>query len=144
MKLEATKIEQFQPSKLPQEISVIYFYPRDNTPGCTKESEDFCANFKKFEKLGVAIYGVSADSMTSHEKFSAKLDLPFALVSDPNSELCEKFGVIKMKSMYGKKFKGIERSTFIVNSKGKILKEWRGVKVPGHVAEVLASLKEFV
>jgi len=144
MKLEATKIETFQLAKLPHEINIIYFYPRDNTPGCTRETEDFTSNFEKIKKLGVGVYGVSADPLSSHEKFSAKLSVPFPLVSDVNQELCEKFKVIKMKNMYGKKFKGIERSTFIVNAKGKVLKEWRGVKVADHVAEVISSLEELI
>jgi peroxiredoxin Q/BCP len=125
-------------------VTVLYFYPRDNTPGCTTEAQDFAKAHKKFQKMGVEVVGVSGDSEASHEKFSAKFSLPFPLIADESQELCEKFGVIKMKSMYGKKFKGIERSTFLLDKKGKILREWRKVRVPGHVEEVLAAAKELV
>ncbi len=121
---------------------LLYFYPRDSTPGCTQEGLDFAANYKKLQKLGVEVLGVSGCSLASHEKFKAKHNFPFELLSDPEHALCEEFGVMKMKSMYGKKFRGIERSTFLLNAQGKIIQEWRGVKVKDHVQEVLAFLKK--
>lgn len=144
MKLETTSGEKFSLAALKGKKAVLYFYPRDNTPGCTQEGKDFADAYKRFTKLGAEVFGVSNDTLASHEKFRAKFAFPFALVSDPEKELCEKFGVIKMKSMYGKKFEGIERSTFVLDEKGKILREWRKVKVPGHVEEVLAFLEEQV
>lgn len=141
MKLLTTQNQDFSLADLEQK-TILYFYPKDNTPGCTREGQDFAANFKKFKKLGISIYGVSRDSLASHEKFKAKMNFPFELISDPDEILCKKFDVIKMKSLYGKKFLGIERSTFIVGKKGKIEKEWRKVKVDGHVDEVLEYLME--
>jgi peroxiredoxin Q/BCP len=120
---------------------VLYFYPKDNTPGCTTEGADFRDLHKQFTKLGAVIAGVSRDSMKSHEGFKAKMEFPFELISDDDEKLCAQFDVIKMKNMYGKKVRGIERSTFLIDAKGKIAKEWRGVKVPGHVDEVLAAVK---
>jgi len=140
MKLEMTGGKTFSTSLLKN--AVVYFYPRDNTPGCTQEGADFAAQAKAFAKLGFTIYGVSADSIASHEKFKAKMNFPFELISDPDWELCQKFGVIQMKSLYGRKYEGIERSTFLIGKAGKILREWRGVKVKVHVAEVLAAAKE--
>jgi peroxiredoxin Q/BCP len=135
---------KFSISKMKGTPFVLYFYPRDNTPGCTQEGKDFAAGYAKFKKLGIEIFGVSADSLESHEKFKKKMGYPFELISDPDQQLCNEFSVIKMKNMYGKKFKGIERSTFLLNAKGKILQEWRKVKVPGHVEEVLAAAKELL
>jgi peroxiredoxin Q/BCP len=120
---------------------VLYFYPKDNTPGCTVEGADFRDRHKQFAKLGAVIVGVSRDSLKSHEGFRAKMQFPFELLSDADESLCTQFGVIKMKNMYGKKVRGIERSTFLIDAKGKIAKEWRGVKVPGHVDDVLAAVK---
>ena len=120
---------------------VLYFYPKDNTPGCTTEGCDFAAAHKKFEKAGAVILGVSRDSLKSHANFKAKMDFPFELISDPDEKLCEAFGVMKMKNMYGKQVRGIERSTFVIDAEGKLRHEWRGVKVPGHVAEVLAVVQ---
>jgi peroxiredoxin Q/BCP len=120
---------------------VLYFYPKDNTPGCTTETGDFRDHHAAFEAAGVKVLGVSRDSLKSHENFKAKLELPFELVSDPEEQLCEAFGVMKMKNMYGKQVRGIERSTFVVDAQGQVVKEWRGVKVPGHVAEVLAYVQ---
>ncbi|MCJ8275991.1 MAG: peroxiredoxin [Bdellovibrionales bacterium] len=140
-KAEATNEEKVQLSKLKGQKVVIYFYPKDNTPGCTTESNDFSANYKKFQKAGAEIFGVSRDSMTSHEKFKSKFDFPFELISDPEEELCEIFDVIKEKNMYGKKVMGIERSTFVIDENGKLIKEWRKVRVPGHVDEVLDFVK---
>lgn len=121
---------------------VIYFYPKDNTPGCTRESEGFRDNVKKFNKLNTVILGVSRDSIKSHENFKAKLDLPFELLSDNEEKLCQQFDVIKEKNMYGKKVMGIERSTFLIDDKGVLRKEWRKVKVDGHVDDVLQAVKD--
>ncbi|MGZ3711822.1 MAG: peroxiredoxin [Bdellovibrionota bacterium] len=134
--------KSFSLSALKGQRIVLYFYPRDNTPGCSVEAQEFSAAMKKFQKLGWEIYGVSKDSLESHEKFTKKFSIPFSLVSDPDEELCVKFDVMKMKSLYGKKFRGIERSTFLIDEKGKILREWRKVKVKDHVDEVLAAAKE--
>jgi peroxiredoxin Q/BCP len=117
---------------------VLYFYPKDNTPGCTNESIDFRDRAADFEAAGVKIVGVSRDSLKSHQGFRERHALPFELLSDPDETLCELFGVMKMKNMYGKQVRGIERSTFVVAIDGTIAREWRGVKVPGHVDEVLA------
>ena len=116
---------------------MLYFYPKDNTPGCTTESLQFRELYPKFMRAGAEIIGISRDSLRSHEGFKSKLDLPFELISDTDETVCTMFDVIVMKSMYGKKVRGIERSTFIIDANGKIVKEWRGVKVPGHVDEVL-------
>ena len=121
--------------------TVLYFYPRDNTPGCTNEAKDFTKLLSRFEKLGARILGVSQDSLSSHEKFREKHALKIELISDPSGELCDKFGVLQMKQLYGKKFKGIVRSTFLLDKNGKVLKEWTKVKVPGHAEEVLSFLK---
>jgi peroxiredoxin Q/BCP len=120
---------------------VIYFYPKDNTPGCTTEGMQFRDLHGKFAKAGAVVVGVSRDSLKSHENFKAKMDFPFELISDPDEKLCAQFGVIKMKNMYGKKVRGIERSTFVIDSAGKLAREWRGVKVPGHAQEVLDFVK---
>ncbi|MEP7181733.1 MAG: peroxiredoxin [Betaproteobacteria bacterium] len=120
---------------------VLYFYPKDNTPGCTTEGADFRDRAKAFAKAGALIVGVSRDSLKSHEGFKAKMGFPFELVSDADEKLCTQFGVIKMKNMYGKKVRGIERSTFVVDGKGVLVREWRGVRVPGHVDEVLAFVQ---
>lgn len=142
MKLPQTGDQEFSLTALKGKRLVLYFYPRDNTPGCSQEAKDFSAAAKKFAKLGWEIYGVSGDSLASHEKFVTKAGITFPLVSDEEESLAEKFDVIKMKSMYGKKFRGIERSTFLLGPKGQILREWRKVKVAGHVAEVLAAAEE--
>lgn len=141
---KTTDNETFSPSKMKGSPYILYFYPRDNTPGCTLEANDFAKGYAKFKKLGVQVFGVSADSMESHEKFCKKLDLPFPLISDPDQTLCKKFDVIQMKNMYGKKFLGIERSTFIIDAKGKVVKEWRKVKVKDHVSEVLKVVEELL
>ena len=120
---------------------VIYFYPKDDTPGCTTEGAQFRELMKEFEALGCDIYGVSRDSLASHEKFKAKMAFPFELLSDADEAVCNMFGVIKMKNMYGKQVRGIERSTFLIDKDGVVRKEWRGVKVPGHADEVLAAAK---
>lgn len=120
---------------------VLYFYPKDNTPGCTIEGADFRDLHKEFAKLGAVVAGISRDSLKSHEGFKAKMGFPFPLLSDADEQLCSLFGVIRMKNMYGKKVRGIERSTFVIDGKGVLAKEWRGVKVPGHAAEVLAFVR---
>ena len=120
---------------------VLYFYPKDNTPGCTNEGAQFRDLYPEFRKLGAVIVGCSRDSLKSHEGFKAKMGFPFELVSDADEKLCSEFGVIKMKNMYGKKVRGIERSTFVIDGDGKVAKEWRGVKVPGHAEEVLDFVK---
>ena len=140
-KLEATNETQVQLTKLKGKKVVIYFYPKDDTPGCTTESNDFGANYKEFKRAGVEIFGVSRDSIKSHERFKDKFDFPFELISDPEEELCKNFNVIKEKNMYGKKFMGIERSTFVIDEEGVLVKEWRKVRVPGHVDEVLEFIK---
>lgn len=121
---------------------VLYFYPRDNTPGCTAEGEGFRDRYRKFKRLGVEIFGVSRDGMSSHERFKAKYEFPFELISDPDEKLCSLFEVMKDKNMYGKKVRGIERSTFLVDGEGVLRREWRKVKIDGHVDEVLTAAKE--
>ena len=120
---------------------VLYFYPKDNTPGCTTEGQDFRGLYPLFEALGCAVYGISRDSLKSHENFKAKLDLPFDLLSDTDEKVCELFGVMKLKNMYGKQVRGIERSTFVIDRNGKVAKAWRGVKVPNHAQEVLEFVR---
>ena len=121
---------------------VLYFYPKDDTPGCTLEGKDFRDRHAELGNLGVRVIGVSRDSLASHAKFQGKYELPFELASDPDESLCRQFDVIKDKNMYGKKVRGIERSTFLVDAEGVLRKEWRKVKVDGHVAEVLAAAAE--
>ena len=116
---------------------VLYFYPKDNTPGCTTEGAEFAASHAKFRRAGAVVFGVSRDSLKSHGNFKSKMSFPFELVSDPDEALCKQFGVMKMKNMYGRQVRGIERSTFVIGGNGRLAREWRGVKVPGHVAEVL-------
>jgi peroxiredoxin Q/BCP len=118
---------------------VLYFYPKDDTPGCTIEGKDFRDHHAEFGRRGIRVLGVSRDSLASHAKFQAKYELPFPLVADSDEKLCQQFDVIRDKNMYGKKVRGIERSTFLVDSDGVLRKEWRKVKVDGHVAEVLAA-----
>ena len=120
---------------------VVYFYPKDNTPGCTLEGADFRDRHKEFARAGATVAGVSRDSLKSHEGFKAKMKFPFELLSDADESACTLFGVMKMKNMYGKKVRGIERSTFVLDQDGVIAREWRGVKVPGHVEEVLSFVK---
>jgi peroxiredoxin Q/BCP len=122
-------------------IVVLYFYPKDNTPGCTTEGSDFASHHAKFVKAGAVVAGVSRDSLRSHEGFKAKMAFPFELISDPDEALCNQFGVIKMKNMYGRQVRGIERSTFVIDATGRLAREWRGVKVPNHVDEVLAFVQ---
>ena len=121
---------------------VIYFYPKDSTPGCTTEGQDFRDNYKKFKKLNTSILGISRESIKSHENFKLKQSFPFELLSDPDEKVCNVFDVMKLKSMYGRQYIGIDRSTFLINTEGKVIKEWRTVKVTGHVDEVLAAVKD--
>lgn len=120
---------------------VIYFYPKDSTPGCTTEASQFRDLHDEFVKAGGSIWGVSRDSLKSHENFKTKLGLPFELLSDADEAACTLFDVIKMKNMYGKQVRGIERSTFLIDRSGRLAREWRGVKVDGHAAEVLAAMQ---
>ena len=120
---------------------VLYFYPKASTPGCTQEGLDFKAAFAKFRRQSCAILGASRDSLKAQENFKSKQDFPFDLVADADEILCDAFGVIKMKNMYGKQVRGIERSTFLIDAEGTIAREWRGVKVPGHAEEVLAAAR---
>jgi peroxiredoxin Q/BCP len=120
---------------------VLYFYPKDATPGCTTQGENFRDLYRDFRNAGAEVVGVSRDSLKSHRNFKSKMEFPFELISDEDEALSNRFGVIKMKNMYGKQVRGIERSTFVVGADGKLLREWRGVKVPGHVEEVLEYVK---
>ena len=130
--------------KLPaKDTTLIYFYPKADTPGCTKESCEFQSNLKKFNKFETTVFGISKDSVQRQSKFAEKYKLKFNLLSDESEKICEKFGVWVNKSMYGRTYKGIERSTFLVGKNGKILKIWRKVKVNNHVEEVLDTIKEF-
>jgi peroxiredoxin Q/BCP len=122
---------------------ILYFYPRDNTPGCTVEGTEFRDLHDEFRKRKVRILGVSRDSLKSHEGFKSKFRFPFELIADTDETLCKQFDVIRDKNMYGRKVRGIERSTFLVDKNGVLLREWRKVKVDGHAREVLASLEEF-
>ncbi len=127
----------FQLSNLRGKKVVLYFYPKDSTPGCTIEAQQFRDLYPQFQDAGCEIYGISRDSLKSHQNFKAKQDLPFELLSDAEEKACALFGVIKMKNMYGKQVRGIERSTFVLDAAGVLRREWRGVKVPGHAGEVL-------
>jgi len=120
---------------------VLYFYPKDNTPGCTTQGSDFRDLHPQFKRAGTQVFGISRDSVKSHEGFKAKMKFPFELQSDPDEAVCGQFGVMKLKNMYGRKVRGIERSTFVIDEKGVLAREWRGVKVPGHVQEVLNFVK---
>ncbi|WP_446903142.1 peroxiredoxin [Burkholderia sp. YIM B11467] len=120
---------------------VLYFYPKDNTPGCTTEGLQFRDLYSKFKKAGAEVIGVSRDSLRSHDNFKAKLELPFPLISDADEALCALFDVIKMKKMYGKEVRGIERSTFLIDADGVLRQAWRGIKVPGHVDDVLSAVQ---
>jgi peroxiredoxin Q/BCP len=120
---------------------VLYFYPKDNTPGCTMEGEQFRDLYKRFDKAGAVVVGVSRDSLKSHQNFKAKMNFPFDLLADVEEKLCTQFGVIKMKNMYGKQVRGIERSTFLIGPTGQLVAEWRKVKVDGHAQEVLDAVK---
>jgi thioredoxin-dependent peroxiredoxin len=120
---------------------VLYFYPKDNTPGCTTEGQQFRDLHAEFANLGSAIYGVSRDSIKSHEGFKSKMGFPFDLLSDADEKVCNLFGVMKMKNMYGRQVRGVERSTFVIDARGSVRRQWRGVKVPGHAQEVLEFVR---
>ncbi|MDN5251122.1 peroxiredoxin [Betaproteobacteria bacterium LSUCC0117] len=137
----ATGNESLSNQSLIGQTVVLYFYPKDNTPGCTTEAMQFRDKYKDFVKAGATVYGVSRDNMKSHDDFKEKLELPFELIADTEEKMCHMFGVVKNKIMYGKKVKGIERSTFLIGADGILKQEWRGLKVPGHVEEVLKAVK---
>lgn len=138
---EATGSSKVSSRALGGKAYVLYFYPKDSTPGCTAESQDFRDRYADFQRRGVEVFGVSRDSLASHEKFKAKYELPFELISDPDEALCGLFDVIKEKNMYGRKVMGIERSTFLIDAKGVLRQEWRKVKVKDHVDEVLQAVE---
>jgi peroxiredoxin Q/BCP len=133
---------QISPATLKGRSAVLYFYPKDNTPGCTTEAQNFRDSYGDFQSAGCAVIGVSRDSLKSHTNFTEKQTLPFALISDADETLCSLFGVMKMKNMYGKQVRGIERSTFLVDANGVLVREWRGLRVPGHVDEVLQAVRD--
>jgi peroxiredoxin Q/BCP len=142
LKLPGTSDLQFNLSDYKGRFLVIYFYPKDATPGCTTQGVDFRDAYKKFQALDTEIFGISRDTLKSHENFKAKFTFPFELLSDEEEKACELFGVIKMKNMYGKQVRGIERSTFVIDPDGKLIQAWRGVKVESHVKEVLQFIKQ--
>ena len=133
--------ETLKLSSLKGKKVILYFYPKDNTPGCTTEAMQFRDKYKDFVKAGATVFGVSRDNMKSHDDFKLKLELPFELIADTEEKMCHMFGVVKNKIMYGKKVKGIERSTFLIGADGLLKEEWRGLKVPGHVDDVLKAVK---
>lgn len=141
-KLAATGEQLISLSSLKGKNIILYFYPKDNTPGCTREGQDFRDNISKFKRQNCVIFGISRDSIRTHENFKNKQQFPFDLLSDSDEVLCSLFDVIKMKNMYGKQVRGIERSTFLINDKATLKQEWRKVKVDGHVDEVLAAVKK--
>ena len=138
--LSATGDNQINLSKLKGSKLIVYFYPKDNTPGCTTEGQNFRDCFEQFTALNTVIFGVSRDSLKTHENFKIKQGFPFELISDPDEQLCQHFDVIKEKNMYGKKYMGIERSTFLFDETGKLIQQWRKVRVKGHVDEVLLAV----
>ncbi len=137
----ATSGVKFTPAAFHGQAVVLYFYPKDHTPGCTTEAMQFRDMHAEFLAAGAAVFGVSRDNMASHEKFRQNLELPYQLIADTEEKLCHMFGVVKNKIMYGKKVKGIERSTFLIDAGGVLRAEWRGIKVAGHVEEVLGAVK---
>ena len=138
---EAT-VRPFRLSDYKGKNLIIYFYPKDNTPGCTAESIDFREYYPEFQKANTEIVGISRDNMRSHENFARKFDLPFPLISDPEEVICNRFAVMKTKNRYGKIGRGIERSTFLIDCTGQLVKEWRGVKVQGHIEEILEAARQ--
>ena len=143
-KLPSSNNKNFEINKSLKQYLVIYFYPRDNTPGCTNEAKDFSKLYKEFKKLNCEIFGISKDSVESHKKFINKFKISFQLLSDEKIIVLKKYGAWGEKSMYGKKFMGIKRTTVLINPKGKIIKIWNNVKVKDHAKEVLSSLKEAI
>jgi len=140
--LPATGDQEISLSDFKGKHVVLYFYPKDSTPGCTREGQDFRDNHSKFKRQNTVILGISRDSIKAHENFKTKQAFPFELLSDKEEVVCKLFDVIKMKNMYGKKVRGIERSTFLIDGKRKLKQEWRKVKVDGHVEEVLNAVKQ--
>jgi peroxiredoxin Q/BCP len=140
-KAEATGDKTIQLKDLRGKNVVLYFYPKDSTPGCTTEGRDFSTLYAKFQKANTIVLGVSRDSVASHEKFKENQGFRFDLVSDPDEKICRSYDVIKEKSLYGRKFMGVERSTFLIDDKGRIRQEWRKVKVKGHAEEVLEAAR---
>jgi peroxiredoxin Q/BCP len=143
-KIPSSNNEEFELKKNKNKFLVIYFYPRDNTPGCTNEAKDFSKLYKEFKKLNCDIFGISKDSVDSHKKFISKFKIPFQLLSDEKIVALKKYGAWGEKSMYDKKFMGIKRTTVLINPKGKIIKIWNNVKVKDHAKEVLSCLKEAI
>ncbi len=143
-KIPSSNNKEFELKKNKNKFLVIYFYPRDNTPGCTNEAKDFSKLYKEFKKLNCDIFGISKDSVDSHKKFISKFKIPFQLLSDEKIIALKKYGAWGEKSMYGKKFMGIKRTTVLINPKGKIIKIWNNVKVKDHAKEVLKCLKEAI
>ncbi len=139
--LPATSDRDIRLKKLKGQNVVLYFYPKDSTPGCTTEGHEFGELYEEFRKLNTEVFGISRDSIKSHENFKAKQNFPFDLISDQDETLCQMFDVIQEKNMYGKKVMGVERSTFLIDAKGVLRQEWRKVKAMGHAAEVLDALK---
>jgi peroxiredoxin Q/BCP len=135
--VQATSDQAVSLSALKGQQVVIYFYPKDSTPGCTTEGQGFRDSYAEFKAANTVVFGVSRDSLKSHENFKAKQEFPFELISDKDESLCQLFDVIKLKKLYGKEYLGVDRSTFLIDKEGVLRQEWRGVKVPGHVAEVL-------
>lgn len=138
---QATGDKKIRLRELRGQNVVIYFYPKDSTPGCTLEGQDFRDLHTKFRRQKTVIFGVSRDSLASHEKFKARQEFPFDLISDPDEKLCRQFDVIQEKTLYGRKFMGVQRSTFLIDADGKLRREWRNVKVKGHAEEVLQAVK---
>jgi peroxiredoxin Q/BCP len=139
--LTTTSEQVFKPSALRGKHIVVYFYPKDDTPGCTDEGLQFTELFDAFTAANCLIFGLSRDTVKSHERFKTKMNFPFELISDPEEIACGLFGVMKQKNMYGKQVRGIERSTFVIDAQGVLRQEWRGVKVPGHAQMVLDFIK---
>jgi thioredoxin-dependent peroxiredoxin len=139
--LPATGEQNISLSQFKGKNIILYFYPKDNTSGCTQEGQDFRDNFAKFKKLNTVIFGISRDSVKVHEGFKAKHEFPFELISDKDEVMCKLYDVIKMKNMYGKKALGVERSTFLIDQEGVLRREWRKVKVKEHIEEVLQAVK---
>ncbi|KFE55228.1 peroxiredoxin [Pseudomonas syringae] len=135
--VQATSGQVVSLSELKGQQVVIYFYPKDSTPGCTTEGQDFRDHYAQFQAANTVVFGVSRDSLKSHENFKAKQSFPFELISDKDEALCQLFDVIKLKKLYGKEYLGVDRSTFLIDKEGVLRHEWRGLKVPGHVAAVL-------
>jgi peroxiredoxin Q/BCP len=139
--IPATGGKEFTLSEARGKILVLYFYPKDSTPGCTTEAQEFRDLYPDFLQAGSLVFGISRDSLKSHENFKSKQNLPFELLSDTDEALCQQFSVIKEKKLYGKLVRGIERSTFAIDGNGTLLREWRGIKAPGHAQEILDFIK---